>query len=78
MRSERYGRGIHQLFFEILQGHIGLSQIRTILVALHARLQAKPALAVEAMPHNAHIQELRKAGQEWVHAGVIAFSIIYI
>ena len=51
---------------EILQRHIGGAGVEAVLVALHPRLQTQAGLAVDAVAHDAHIQEFGEGGHKWV------------
>ena len=55
---------------EVLHGHVGLVHDKAALVAADTSLGAEARLAVDAVAHNAHVDEMRIGRHKGVHAGV--------
>lgn len=62
---------------EILHGHVRFLHQQTALIAADARLDAQPGFAVDAVAHDAHVDEVGEGGHERVHAGVLSLIVQY-
>ena len=62
---------------EILHGHVRFLHQQTALVTANPCLDAQPGFAVDAMTHDAHVNEVGKGGHERIHAGVLSLIVQY-
>ncbi len=60
---------------KIIQQHVGLGDGQAALVAADAGFDAQTSLAVDAVAHDADIDQVREGGPEGVHAGIPALLI---
>ena len=60
---------------EIFDGHIRLFDDETTLIAADARLDAQPRFAVDAMPHDTDIDQMRIRCHERVNARIVPCRI---
>ena len=62
---------------EMLYRHVRLLDQKAALVAADPRLCAQPRFAVDAVPHHAHVDQMRERGHERVHARVASLRVQY-
>ena len=62
---------------EIFHGHIGLFHQHPALIASDTGLRAKSGLPVDAVAHNANVNQMRKGRHQWIDAGIAPVFIQY-
>jgi len=55
---------------EVLQQHVRFFNGQTALVAANPGFQTQPGFAVNAVPHDANIDQMRKRRHKWVHTAI--------